>query len=125
MTSLLDKVDVHEAGDKIILSSHEEATLRYVVAEMRKDGARGLADPVKIGARWVTSFEHPGLARCTVERAGYQIVIAGPSEDLVIAKSHEFREKGALLTRGPELDGGQWKLHMEDTGARTGNMVML
>jgi len=30
MASILDKVDVHDAGDKIILSSDEEATLKYV-----------------------------------------------------------------------------------------------
>jgi hypothetical protein len=40
--SILDKVDVHEAGDKMILSCDDEATLANVVEEMRKEGAKGV-----------------------------------------------------------------------------------
>ena len=47
MASILDKVDVHDAGDKIILSSDDEATLRYVVEEIRNDGAQDIQAPVK------------------------------------------------------------------------------
>ena len=70
MASILDKVDVHDAGDKIILSSKDEATLKYVVEEMRKEGVRGLQVPVKVGSKWVASFENPALSQCTVENSG-------------------------------------------------------
>jgi len=36
---------------------------------------------VKVGSKWVASFEHPGLAQCTVEKIGFQIIIAGPTEE--------------------------------------------
>ena len=121
--SLLDKVDVHDAGDKIILSSQDEATLKYVVEEMRKEGAQAIQAPVKVGSKWVASFEHPALSQCTVEKNGFEIIIAGPTEDSVLARSEEFREKGALITRGPEIEDGIWKLYLEDVGARTGNMI--
>jgi len=121
--SILDKVDVHDAGDKIILSCEDEATLRYVVEEMRKEGASGMQAPVKVGPKWIASFEHPDLAQCTIEQAGFEIIITGPSEGGVMARSHEFRERGSLIVRGPEKEGGEWRLYLEDVGKRTGSIV--
>src|SRR5438876_7142594 len=123
MASILDRVDVHDAGDKIILSSDDEVTLKYVIEEMRKEGAEGIQAPVKVGSKWVASFEHPGLSQCTVERLGFEIIIAGPTEESVLARSGEFKERGALITRGPELENGTWKLYLDDVGARTGNTI--
>ncbi len=123
MASILDKVDVHDAGDKIILSSDDEATLRYVIEEMRKEGAEGIQVPVKVGSKWVASFEHPALSQCTVEKIGFEIIIAGPTEQSVLARSDEFRERGALIVRGPEKENGGWKLYLDDVGARTGNTI--
>ena len=123
MASILDKVDVHDAGDKIILSSGDEATLRYVVQEMRKEGAQDIQAPVKVGGKWIASFEHPSLSQCTVGKIGFQIIIEGPTEASVLARSGEFRERGALVARGPERENGTWKLYLDDVGARTGNMI--
>jgi hypothetical protein len=121
--SLLDKVDVHDAGDKLILSSQDEATLRQVVEEIRKEGARGIQAPVKVGSKWVAILDHPAVAQCAVEKIGFQIVITGPTEAGVLARSGEFRERGALIARGPEREDGAWKLYLDDVGARTGNMI--
>jgi len=123
MASILDKVDAHDAGDKIILSSDDEATLKYVVEEMRKEGAQDIQAPVKVGGKWIASFEHPGMSQCTVERIGFEIIIAGPTEGSVLARSGEFRERGALISRGPEQENGTCKLYLEDVGARTGNTI--
>jgi len=123
MASILDKVDVHDAGDKIILSSDDEATIKYVIEEMRKEGAQGIQVPVKVGSKWVASFEHPGLSQCTVEKIGFEIIIAGPTEGSVLARSGEFRERGALITRGPEQEEGVWKIYLDDIGKRTGNTI--
>jgi hypothetical protein len=121
--SILDNVDVHDAGDKIILSSEDEATLKYVVEEIRQEGAQGVQAPVKVGSKWVASFEHPALSQCKVEKIGFQIVIAGPTEGSVLARSGEFRERGALIVRGPDKEDGAWKLYLDDVGARTGNTI--
>ena len=120
--SLPENVDVHDAGDKLVLSSQDEAALKRVVEEMRK-GARGIQAPVKVGSKWVASLEHPAMAQCTVEKIGFEIVITGPTEASVLARSGEFRDRGALIARGPEKEDGAWKLYLDDVGARTGNMV--
>src|SRR6266700_3155399 len=123
MAWILDKVDVHDAGDKIILSSEDEATLKYVVEQMRQEGAQDIQAPVKVGSKWGASFEHPGLSQCTVEKIGFEIIITGPTEGSVLARSGDFRERGALISRGPEQENGAWKLYLEDVGARTGNTI--
>jgi hypothetical protein len=58
-----------------------------------------------------------------VEKIGFQIIIAGPTEGSVLARSGEFRERGALIARGPEKQDGIWKLYLDDVGARTGNQI--
>ena len=121
--SILDKVDVRDAGDRIILSSKDEATLKYVVEEMRKEGARGLQTPVKVGQEWIASFEHPALWQCKIEKIGFEIIIEGPSESSVMGRSQGFRERGAQIVRGPALEDGVWKLYLDDVGKRTGNSV--
>ncbi len=63
------------------------------------------------------------MAQCTVEKIGFEIVITGPTEAGVLARSGEFRDRGALIARGPEKEDGAWKLYLDDVGARTGNMV--
>ena len=121
--SILDNVDVRDAGDKIILSSDDEGTLKYVVEEMRKEGARGVQAPVKVGQKWIASFERPGKMECTIEKFGFEIVITGATEEDVLARSLGFRERGALIVRGPEREDGAWKLYLDDVGRRTGNIV--
>ena len=122
--SILDQVDVHDAGDKIVLSCAEEATLRHVCEEMKKEGVRGIQAPVRVGHKWIASFEHPGLAQCTVERVGFEIIISGASQGAVVGRSHEFRQRGALVVRGPEQEDGVWKLYLEDVGGRTGHSIV-
>ncbi|TMG77098.1 MAG: hypothetical protein E6H80_01940 [Betaproteobacteria bacterium] len=121
--SLPENVYVHDAGDKLVLSSQDEAALKQVVEGMRKEGARGIGAPVKVGSKWVASLEHPAMAQCTVEKIGFEIVITGPTEAGVLARSGEFRDRGALIARGPEKEEGAWKLYLDDVGARTGNMI--
>src|SRR5258706_6679987 len=123
VASILDNVDLHDAGDRLILSSQEEATLRYVIEEMRKEGAQAIQPPVKVGSKWVASFENPALSQCTVAKLGFQIIIACPTEGSVLARSDEFRERGALIVHGPEKENEPWKLYLRAAGARTGSTI--
>ena len=58
-----------------------------------------------------------------MEKLGFEIIIAGPTEESVLARSDEFRERGALIARGPEKEDDVWKLYLDDVGARTGNTI--
>jgi hypothetical protein len=63
MPSLLDKVQVHDAGERIVVSSAEEATLREVMDALRLEGAEKIEKPVKIGSTWMASFFKPSVAK--------------------------------------------------------------
>src|SRR5258708_13997996 len=90
---------------------------------MRKEGAQAIQGPVKVGSKWVASFEHPALSQCTGEKNGFEIIIEGPTEGSVLARSDEFRERGALIVRGPETQDAAWKLYLEDVDARPANII--
>ena len=59
MASLLDKVQVHDAGDRIVVSSTEESALREVMEALRAEGAQSIVNPVKVGSTWVATFVNP------------------------------------------------------------------
>ena len=121
MASLLDKVQVHDAGDKIVLSSEEEATLKYVMDSIEKEGGKLVQRPVRVGKMWMASFENPAIQACVVERNGYQVIISGPTAEIVIIKSHEFREKGALIAAGPRTRRANCGNCIWTTGAQRGH----
>jgi len=123
MSSPLDNVDVHDAGEQIILSCEDEAALKQAMEALEKEGAQRVQDPVRVGKKWIASFENPAIQQCVVERFGFRIVVSGESEQAVVIRSFWFRERGALIEKGPLLEDGRWKIYLDDVGARTGGMV--
>jgi len=68
--------DVHDAGDKIILSCEDEATLRHVVEEMEREGAREIQMPGQgREIKWIASFEHPRPRDVQHRRIAFEIII--------------------------------------------------
>jgi hypothetical protein len=59
MDTLLDRVQVHDAGEWIVLMGAEESTILSVLERVREEGALDIQWPVKIGRRWVASFLNP------------------------------------------------------------------
>ena len=78
------------------------------------EGAEKVQMPIRVGRRWVGSFENPALKKCTVESFGYQILVSGPERDVVFARSQQFRERGAQIVRGPVKEGRVWRIYLEE-----------
>ena len=112
--SRLDNVDVHDAGHRIVLSCDDGEHLHAVMANLRSEGAEKVQMPIRVGKRWVASFENPALKKCTVESFGYQILVSGPERDVVFARSQQFRERGAQIVRGPVKEGRVWRIYLEE-----------
>jgi hypothetical protein len=93
--SPMDKVDVHDAGHRIVLSCEDPEHLRAVMESVRSEGAEKVQMPALVGGRWIASFENPAVRRCTVETFGHRILISGPERDAVVARAQENRERGA------------------------------
>jgi len=117
-SSLLDSVDVHDAGENLILTGATEEIVNYVLREMQKEGALNVKKAERVGSKWVGSLTNPALALCSVEHVGYVIWIRGPSESAVLTKSHEFRERGALVQTQPYQEAGKWVMSLENIGDR-------
>src|SRR5687767_4388020 len=112
--SLLDKVQVRDDGDRIVLCGEEEAHMLCVAETLEREGAFDVTQPMVVGGKWVTSFRNPRRSACTVTRYDYRLVLTAPSRDLVIPKARELIGQGARLTEGPRQEDGFWKAYLED-----------
>ncbi|MBI2959321.1 MAG: hypothetical protein HYY28_03335, partial [Betaproteobacteria bacterium] len=110
---MLDGVDVHDGGENLILTGATEEIVNYLLAEMQKEGASNVKKAVKVGSKWVGSISNPALGLCSVEHVGYVIWIRGPSESAIVTKSHELRERGALVATLPHQESGQRVMSLE------------
>ena len=119
--SLLDHVDIYDAGMKVIVSGNSCARVDAVLHQIAREGAK-VWMAVRVGQRWVGYFERPGVAECKVNRHGFEIVIHGPSRYAVVLRAGEFIERGATMRGEPQESGGTWTLYLDDIGARTGTM---
>jgi hypothetical protein len=118
--SPLDNVDVHDAGENLVVTGKSEEFVNYVLAELQKDGASISQKAVKVGSKWVGMVANPALALCSLERIGYELWIRGPSESAIVTRSHEFRERGAIVVKPPHQENGQWAMCLEEIGQRLG-----
>lgn len=61
MSSLLDNVQVLDAGERIVLASAEEQLIEQVIATLELEGAVSIQKPVKVGSQWIASFFNPNF----------------------------------------------------------------
>ena len=114
MSSLLDKVEVRDEGDRIVLQGEEEAHMVWVAEALEREGALDVTRPIVIGGKWVTSFHNPSRGACALHRYDHRIVLSAPRRDLVVSKARELTGQGAKLVRGPLQEEGVWKMYLED-----------
>lgn len=119
MGSLLDQVEIHEAGKVYIVSGKDETIVNYVMAQLRNDGARNAGVAVRLGNRWIASFEHPLLHECEANKEGFRITVTGPTKEIVLIYGEQFTERGSVIETGPVQVGDRWFLYLVDDAART------
>jgi hypothetical protein len=59
MNPSLESVQIHDAGEVIVLAGTEEAAVNSVIEALEREGAGGIQRPVKVGSRWFASFSTP------------------------------------------------------------------
>ena len=81
------------------------ATLERLAA----DGARMLAEPTMVGARWMATCENRRQsARVNVEQVGLKTVVSGATREAVDAKVRELLQFGAALVQELDCVDGVW-----------------
>jgi hypothetical protein len=113
MDSLPESVNVHDAGDRIILAGPEEALMNEIAQTLEKEGARDVKRPVSIGGKWIMSFRNPASSTCMVEKLGYRTLLSASSRDVVVTTAQQMVMRGSTLVDGPLQRDGLWRIVLE------------
>jgi hypothetical protein len=119
MDSILDKVQIYEAGALFVVSGRDEATVNYVMRVLKSDGAHNVGVASRVGNNWIATFEHPLLQECEADKQGYRITVTGPTKEIVLLYSDQFKERGAVIEAGPVQQDNKWVLYLVDDAERT------
>ena len=121
--ALLRRVRISDAGEHLMIAGAEKSAVEAALEALARRGQRVLAPPAPMGNNWVAACEKAEViaARCSVERAGFQFVIRGPTQAAVEAKVADFVARGAQRIGSVENVGGEW-VAVCDAGDTTGIM---
>ena len=93
--------------------SEVEAAAQALVAK----GGKLLSKVEALGSKWVVTCEDPDdrSKECTVVKLGLQLMIKGPTQQVVKEKVEEVVRRGAKLISPPsEATGGGWVAVCDD-----------
>jgi hypothetical protein len=113
----MEEVKINKIGDTLMITGTEKAAVEAAAAEMVKNGARVLSKVEPMGSKWVMTCEDPKdrSRECQVIKLGMQLMIKGPTEQVVTMKARELVQAGARLLSPPsEATGGGWVAICDD-----------
>jgi len=121
--AVLRRVKVSDTGDHLMITGAEKSAVEAALAALARNGARVLAPPAPLGNGWIATLEKPAVRanQCTIERAGFQLIIRGAERGAVEAKLADLAERGARPIGAVEHVGGEW-VGVCDAGDVTGIM---
>jgi hypothetical protein len=104
-----EPVRISDAGSHFIISGTTRESVAAAMERLAADGARVLAEPTMVGARWMATCENRRhAARVIVEQLGLKSMISGPTREAVDAKVQELVQYGARVLQEPECVDGVW-----------------
>jgi hypothetical protein len=100
---------ISDAGTHFIISGPTRESVEAEIARLGAEGARVLAAPALVGAKWMATCENRrAAARVNVEKLGMKRIITAPTREAVEAKLKELLGFGARLDGEIELVDGVW-----------------
>jgi hypothetical protein len=104
-----EPVRISDAGSHFIISGTTRERVAATLERLAADGARLLAEPTMVGARWMATCENRRHAvRVSVEQFGLKSIVSGPTREVVEAKVRELLQFGASLVQEIECVDGVW-----------------
>ena len=98
-----------DAGTHFIISGGSREAVAELLQRFAADGARVLAEPALVGARWIATCENRrATMRVAVDQLGLKSIISGPTREAVEAKVLELLQYGARLDQDVECVDGVW-----------------
>jgi class 3 adenylate cyclase len=100
---------ISDAGTHFIISGNTRGSVEAEIARLGAEGARVLAAPALVGAKWMATCENRrAAARVNVEKLGMKRIITAPTREAVEMRLKELMVFGARLDGEIELVDGVW-----------------
>ena len=116
---VIGEVKITKVGDTLMITGADRAAVELAASHVVAKGGRTLSKVEPMGSRWVVTCEDPQDRRkeCQVIKLGMQLMIKGPTEQVVTIKAKELVRAGARLISAPsEATGGGWVAVCDDVG---------
>jgi hypothetical protein len=116
----MDPVKTVKMGANIVISGSDKAAVEAAAKALAAKGVKLLSKVEPMGRNWVVTCEDPDdrSRECTVVKLGLQLMIKGPTKEVVSQKVQELVRSGAKLISTPsEATGGGWVAVCDDAGA--------
>ena len=113
----MNEVKVTTVGDTLMITGADKAEVELAAAELAAKGARILSQAEPMGSKWIITCKDPEdrQLECEVIKLGMQLMIKGPTEQVVTMKARELVQAGARLLSPPsEATGGGWVAICDD-----------
>ena len=113
----MEEVRITKVGDTFMITGPDKDAVELAASDLVAKGARILSQAEPMGSKWVATCEDPQDRRkeCQVIKLGMQLMIKGPTEQVVTIKAKELVRAGARLISAPsEATGGGWVAVCDD-----------
>ena len=106
---------VSDAGTHFIVSGPTRESVEAELARLSAEGARLIAPPAQIGAKWMATFENRRTSvRVTVEKFGMKTMVSAATREAVEAKVKELVSFGARIDQPIEEMDGVWTAVLDE-----------
>ena len=107
----MEPVKTVRMGANLVISGVDKAAVEAAAQAVAAKGGKILSAVRSMGTEWVVTCEDPEdrSKECKVVKLGLQVMIKGPTEQVVRIKAQELIRHGAKLISAPsEANGGGW-----------------
>jgi predicted enzyme related to lactoylglutathione lyase len=113
----VEPVKTVKMGANIVIMGSEKTEVEAAAQALVAKGGKLISRVEPMGSKWVVTCEDPEdrSKECTVVKLGLQLMIKGPTEQVVKQKVEELVSSGAKLISAPsEATGGGWVAVCDD-----------
>jgi len=107
----VEPVKTVRMGANLVITGTDKAAVEAAAQAVAAKGGKILSKAEHMGTKWVVTCENPDdrSKECQVVKLGMQVMIKGPTEQVVKIKAQELIRQGAKLISAPsEATGGGW-----------------
>ena len=113
----MEPVKTVKMGANLVITGSDKLSVEAAAKALAAKGGKLVSKVEPLGSKWVVTCEDPDdrIKECTVVKLGLQLLIKGPTEQVVKQKAEELVRSGAKLVSAPsEASDGGWVAVCDD-----------